>query len=133
MLNQPLLQTEVTDACENITFPRTTYVVGKYGVPLIVACKDYDRLKRVSTVIDMHRYTFHEDFGIRIFGQIVGVDKRWIIRIGGSQTDCSFASWMKQSREDRDAVLGRWFVVKRIPNLETETEEFIITDANSIF
>ena len=64
--------------------------------------------------------TFYEDFGIRIFGQIVGVDKRWIIWIGGPQTDRSFASWMKQSREDRDAVLGRWFVVKRIPNLETE-------------
>ena len=67
--------------------------------------------------------TFYEDFGIRIFGQIVGVDKRWIIWIGGSQTDRPFASWMKQSWEDRDAVLGRWFVVNRIPNLEIQIGE----------
>ena len=80
------------------------------------------RIELYSNVLHTRR-TFYEDFGIRIFGQIVGVDKRWILWIGGSQTDRSFASWMKQSREDRDAVFGWWFVVKSIPNLETEMNE----------
>ena len=81
-----------TDACENITFPRTSYRAGRYGAPLMWLVKRATA-KKNSVILDKH--TFHEDFGIGIFGQIVGVDKRWIIRIGGSQTNCSFASWMK--------------------------------------